>query len=124
MIVEDDRNFHSLYEEMLDGTNYRIIHVYDGYEALEKLEDEKPDLIMLDITLDMMTGDTFFLHLKSMSEYDNIPVIIVSNASKQTYKSLLEVDPNLIIFDKTVTRENLIVAIESRIEKQNLELVH
>ena len=123
MIVEDDKTFHDLYEEMLDGKNYRIIHVYDGHEALEKLEDDKPDLIILDILLDMMTGDTFFLYLKSMPGYDKIPVIIVSNASRRAYKSLLKVDPNLVILDKTLARENLIGAIESRIEGQNC-LVH
>jgi CheY-like chemotaxis protein len=49
MIVEDDLHFHELYTAMLEGTDYEIIRAYDGVEALEKLEDKKPDLIILDM---------------------------------------------------------------------------
>ncbi len=34
MVVDDEQVFHDLYTEMLDGTEYRLIHVYDGDEAL------------------------------------------------------------------------------------------
>ena len=74
MIVDDDQVFHDLYTEMLEDTDYRLIHVYDGEEALLELEKEKPDLIILDMILDMMTGDTFFLYLKSKPECADIPV--------------------------------------------------
>ncbi|MBT6049019.1 MAG: response regulator, partial [Candidatus Scalindua sp.] len=49
MIVEDDQSFHDLYTELLEDTDYKIICTYDGEEAMEKLEEEKPDLIILDM---------------------------------------------------------------------------
>ena len=79
MIVDDDPVFHDLYTEMLEDTEYRLIHVYDGDEALAELEQEKPDLFILDIVMDMMTGDTVLLYLKSMPECEDIPVIIISS---------------------------------------------
>ena len=115
MIVEDDQIFHDIYAEMLEDTDYRLIHAYDGDEALSKLEQEKPDLIILDILLDMMTGDTFFLYLKGMPEYADIPVIVISNFPKRDYKSLRVVEPNLIFLAKTVTKEKLIEKINARI---------
>ncbi len=115
MIVEDDQIFHDIYAEMLEDTDYRLIHAYDGNEALSKLEQEKPDLIILDIVMDMVTGDTFLLYLKSMSECADIPVIIISSQSKRDYKSLKDVEPNLIFLDKTVTKEKLIEEINARI---------
>ncbi len=115
MIVEDDQSFHDLYTEMLEETDYEIIHAYDGDDALAKLEDKKPDLIILDMLLDMMTGDTFFLYLKGMPEYTSIPVIIVSSSHKRDYKNLKDVDPNHVFLDKTVTREKLIEEIKTRI---------
>ncbi len=42
MVVEDEQHFHDLYEVMLENTCYEIISVYDGYEALLKLEEKKP----------------------------------------------------------------------------------
>ncbi len=61
MIVEDEQPFHDLYAAMLEDTDYRIISAYDGDEALSRLQKEKPDLIILDLLLDMMACDTLFL---------------------------------------------------------------
>ena len=115
MIVEDDASFHNLYDEVLSDTDYKIIHAYDGDEALMKLEEKRPDLIILDIILDMMTGDTFFLYLKGMSGYEDIPVIIASSCPKNDYKNLRDIDPSLMYIDKTGIGEELITKIKSRI---------
>ena len=115
MIVEDDQIFHDLYTEMLEDTDYRLIHVYDGDEALSELEQEKPDLFILDIIMDMVTGDTVFLYLKGMPECEKIPVIIISSQPKQDYKSLKDVEPNLTFLDKTVTKEELLEEITAKI---------
>ncbi len=100
---------------MLEDTDYGLIHAYDGDEALETLEGDKPDLIILDITMDIVTGDTFFLYLKSMPECKDIPVFIISSQPKSAYKSLRVVEPNLVFFDKTITKEKLIEEISIRI---------
>ncbi len=122
MIVEDEQSFHDLYTAMLEDMDYGIIHAYDGDDALSKLEEEKPDLIILDIVLDMMTGDTFFLYLKSMPEFADIPVIVISSFPKQNYKSLKDVEPNLVFLDKTVTNEKLIEEIKAKIGQENFTL--
>ncbi len=115
MVVDDDQVFHDLYTEMLEDTEYRLIHVYDGDEALAELEQEKPDLFILDIVMDMVTGDTVLLYLKSMPECEDIPVIIISSQPKRDYKNLKDVDPNLIFLDKSVTKEKLIEEIKAKI---------
>ncbi|MHC4270270.1 MAG: response regulator [Planctomycetota bacterium] len=115
MVVDDDRIFHDLYTEMLEDTEYRLIHAYDGDEALHGLEQEVPDLFILDIVMDMVTGDTVLLYLKSMPECADIPVIMISNQSKRDYKNLKDVAPDLTFLDKTVTKEKLIEEIKAKI---------
>ena len=116
MIVEDEQPFHDLYEEILEDTDYKIISVYDGHEALSKLEEKVvPDLIILDLLLDMMTGDTFFLHLKSIPEFTDIPVIIASSCSRQSYKSLMRIDPELVFLDKNCIGDKLINEVNAMI---------
>ena len=100
LIVEDEPNFHEIYKEMLEGKGYNIVSAYDGDEALEKVEQEKPDLVITDILMDMVTGDTFFLYLKSMPECANIPVIVISAFSRKAYKGLKEIDPKLVYIEK------------------------
>ncbi len=115
MIVEDEQAFHELYIAMLEDTDYGLIHVYDGDEALAKLDEKKPDLIILDILLDMMTGDSLFLYLKGMPEYAAIPVIIISNFPEREYTSLRDIDPNFVFLQKPVTKEKLIEEIKVKI---------
>ncbi len=108
MIVEDEHAFHELYEKILEDTNYELMRAYDGSEALSKLHEKKPDIIILDMLMNMITGDTFFLHLKSMPEFADIPVIIISSLPESEFKNLRELDPNLIFLDKlNVTRQRL-----------------
>jgi CheY-like chemotaxis protein len=116
MIVEDEKAFHDLYKIMFEGKDYHIIYAYDGDEAMEKLEEDKPDVIILDMLLDMVTGDTFFLHLKGMPEYADIPVIIISAFSQKQYKSLRKVDPNLVYIEKSyLTKERLLEEVEKKL---------
>ncbi len=115
MIVEDDASFHHLYDAVLGDTDYKLIHAYDGDEALVKLEEKRPDLIILDIILDMMTGDTFFLYLKGMPGYADIPVIIASCCPKKDYKNLRDIDPSLVYIDKAGIGDELITKIKTRI---------
>ena len=118
MIVEDEQVFHDLYTEMLEDTDYRLIHAYDGDDALLELEKEKPDLIILDMLLDMVTGETFFLYLKSMPDCADIPIIVLSSSNKRHYKNLLKMDPSIVFLDKTVTKEELIGEIKKEIGQQ------
>ena len=119
MVVDDEQDFHALFKLMLENTGYEIISVYDGHEALEKLEETRPDLIITDILLNMMTGDTLILHLKSMPEYADIPVIVVSSYPEHAYKNLKQVDPNLVYLDKAyLTKEKLLEEIDKKLIEQ------
>jgi CheY-like chemotaxis protein len=118
MIVEDEKAYHDLYRIILEGKDYDIIYAYDGDEAMQVLERNKPDLIILDMLLDMVTGDTFFLHIKGMLEYADIPVIIISAFSKKQYKNLKKIDPKLVYIEKTyLTKEKLLEEVEGKLRE-------
>ncbi len=117
MIVEDEKFFHSIYKIMLKDTGYGIIHTYDGYEAMGKLQEKKPDLIILDVLMNMVTGDTFFLNIKNIPEYEDIPVIIITAYSEKQYANLKMTDPNLIFIEKPhLTKESLLDEVEKKID--------
>ena len=122
LIVEDEQNFHDLYSAIFEERDYDLTFAYDGNEALMKLEEmkqeeTKPDLIMLDMLMDMVTGDTFFLHLKGMPDFENIPVIIISALAQKEYKNLKKIDPNLLYIEKShLNKENLLDEVDKRIK--------
>ncbi len=116
LIVEDEKLFHEMYSIMLADKDYDLIFAYDGDEAMRRLEDNKPDLIVLDMVMDMVTGDTFFLHLKGYDELANIPVVIISSSSQKEYKGLKNIDPDLLYINKAdLTKERLLQAVEKKL---------
>ncbi|MBT6228457.1 MAG: hypothetical protein HOI47_17580, partial [Candidatus Scalindua sp.] len=78
-----------------------------------------PDLIILDMLMDMITGDTFFMYLRNIPEYANIPVIIISSAPERLYRHLRITDPNLAFIEKrSLDEEKLIGEIDKKISFQ------
>ncbi len=116
MIIENNENYHNIYKAMLKGSNYKFIHTYDGYEAMERMDETTPDLIILDMLMDMITGDTFFMYLRNIPEYASIPVIVISSAPERRYRHLRMTDPNLTFIEKRfLDRVRLIGAVDKKI---------
>ncbi|MHC4270482.1 MAG: response regulator [Planctomycetota bacterium] len=116
MIVDDEREFQEIYTIMLEGRGYNLIYACDGDEAMQMLNDNIPDLIILDMTMDMVTGDTFFLHLKGFQEFSDIPVIISSSMPLKQFKNLKKIDPKLVYLNKAyLTKERLIEEVDKKL---------
>ncbi len=124
MIVDVEQPFHEFFSEMLDGTDYEVISAYDGDEALSKMEEMKPeliitdDLIFLDIILNKMTGDTPFLYTKSTTEFGDIPFIMSSNFFLRSFKDQMKTGPSFAFPDKTFIKEKLIDEVNTKIEQK------
>jgi CheY-like chemotaxis protein len=56
LIVEDEESLRLLYEEELKAEGYEVLTARNGREAIQQLEQGKPDLIVLDIVMPVMDG--------------------------------------------------------------------
>ncbi len=124
LIVDGERSFHDFYSDILEDSDYIIISVYDRDEALSKMEEMKPDLIiideliLMDIVLEKMTGDTPFLYTKSTAEFGDIPFIISSNFFLRSFKDQMKTGPSFGFPDKTFIKEKLIDEVNTKIEQK------
>lgn len=82
LIVENDKNQLLLYEHELSREGYNIITAKDGCEALKKVKEHFPDLVITDIILPRMEG--IELMSRILSERKTIPIII--NTAYGSYK--------------------------------------
>jgi CheY-like chemotaxis protein len=77
LIVEDvDLNRDLLVQLLQD--DYRLVLAHDGQAALEKARDERPDLILMDLSLPQLDGWEATRRLKSDRALAGIPVIVLS----------------------------------------------
>jgi twitching motility two-component system response regulator PilH len=112
MIVEDDEELQELYLAMLGEIDYQIVQAFDGVEALQKLEETRPDVMLLDIILDEMMGDELYMRLKQDPRYAKIPIIIVSVLPVERCQRLLDMDSGTVFLRKPFRRRQLVDAIE------------
>jgi len=79
LIVEDETALLYALQNQLSVEGYQTLATDNGEKALQILEREKPNAILLDIILPKMDGWTFLQKIKSNEKIKDIPVIIVSN---------------------------------------------
>ncbi len=82
LVVEDDKNQRLLYEQELKLEGYGIVTASDGKEALEKLQEQLPDIIIMDINIPKMDGIETMGRI--LSKNKEIPIII--NTAYSNYK--------------------------------------
>jgi two-component system, cell cycle response regulator DivK len=75
LIVEDNQDNRELVVKVLRNKGFDLAEAADGEEAIEKAVSEKPDLILLDISLPKLDGYEVVKRLKSMEEFREIPVV-------------------------------------------------
>lgn len=76
LVVDDEENIRFLYKEELTDEGYEVILAGNAEEALEKIVQQRPDLITVDIKMPGMDGLEFLQKLKE--EEKEIPVILCS----------------------------------------------
>jgi DNA-binding response OmpR family regulator len=81
-VVEDNKYQLLLYEQELSLEGYHVITAKDGCEAVKKLQERSPDLVVMDIILPKMDG--IELMSRIMNERKKIPIII--NTAYSCYK--------------------------------------
>ena len=76
LIVDDEADTLRLVSLMLERQGYEILTAKAGKTALEKVESDKPDLILLDVMMPNMDGFEVAKALRSDPETENIPIIM------------------------------------------------
>jgi CheY-like chemotaxis protein len=76
LVVDDEQNIRFLYKEELEECGYQVTVAATAEEAMEKIQQDKPDIITLDIKMPGMDGIEFMRKLKE--EKSDIPVILCS----------------------------------------------
>ena len=79
LVVEDQPDNRQIIRDMLAPTDYEIIEVEDGEQALAAIAKQRPDLILMDIQLPIMDGYTATSRIKSDPALRSIPIIAVTS---------------------------------------------
>lgn len=78
LVVDDEIGALTLIGIMLERGGFEVLKAHDAYAALEVLQTENPDLIILDVMMPGMDGIELCRHLRCMPATQHTPVVILS----------------------------------------------
>jgi len=78
LIIDDEASIIESLKTLLLRENYQIYSAFDGEEAIRKVTEIKPDLILLDLVLPKIGGIQVCRKIKSNPATQNIPIIIIT----------------------------------------------
>ena len=78
LVVDDDPDILEAICDILGTESYRVARAKNGLEALERVDAERPDVILLDLMMPVMDGVTFAQALRQRPAVADVPILVIS----------------------------------------------
>jgi CheY-like chemotaxis protein len=92
LVVDDDPDLVESVSMKLESNNFRTARAHDGVEAWEKIRQEKPDLVILDVMMPIKNGYELCAEIKKDPQFKDISVVLLTavadNVQTTTYTHL------------------------------------
>jgi len=118
LIVDDEASIRMLYREEFEDEGYNVTEAEDGHEIIEKIKQDKPDVIVLDIKMAEYDGLDLLQEIRQ--QFQDLPVIICSayGAYKGDYKTLAADYYVVKSSDLSELKQKVKKALEGRVKKK------
>lgn len=113
LIVDDDANLTRLLRAILQTGGFAVVTASDGEVALGLVEQENPDVIILDLRMPRLDGKAFYRELRARG--DNTPVLIASAFGARTAQLELGAEASI---EKPFDPDRLIEAVSALLARQ------
>ncbi|MGD8560886.1 MAG: response regulator [Desulfarculaceae bacterium] len=115
LIVDDEEHIRFLYSEELADEGYEVATADSGYQLLERIEEEKPDLVILDIKMVDYNGLDLLQDIRN--KYYDLPVILCTayDTFKEDMKSIAADFYVIKSFDLTELKNKIKMALEAKL---------
>jgi len=78
LVVDDDTDLVEMVSMKLENEDFRVAKAYDGLEAMDRIQEERPDLMVLDVMMPRKDGYTLCDELKTSDEYKDINIVLLT----------------------------------------------
>lgn len=109
LVVDDEHIIAVMVRDFLEDEGFRVYTATNGNEALRLMEAEQIDLIITDLMMPLMRGDTFIKKLRTEAKYAHVPIILMS-AVPHAREALG--DHNIALLPKPFDLMSLLAAVE------------
>ena len=93
LVVDDDPDFVEFTRIVLEREGHTIVSAAGGGEALDKIAEDTPDLIVLDVIMDtVLDGLSVSRELSEHADYKQVPIIMITSIANTDYAELFPTD--------------------------------
>jgi CheY-like chemotaxis protein len=85
LVVDDEMDIRTFISTLLESNGYKLRLAENGEQGMQKLKEDPPDLVTLDVMMPKESGIKMYRDIKTNPEYENIPVLIISGLAKKTF---------------------------------------
>ncbi len=114
IVIDDDPNLVKFLTVLLEDNGYSVISAVDGEDGLKKTRAERPDLIVLDITMPEKSGVRYYREVRNDADLKSIPVVIVTGVAQEFERFIStrrQVPPPDAYFSKPVDQKELLATV-------------
>jgi len=115
LVVDDSETIRRSAEIFLKQAGFEVILSSDGFDALAKICDHKPDLILMDIMMPRLDGYQTCLIVKQHPAYANTPVIMLSSKDGVFDRARGRIAGSDQYLTKPFTRDGLLSAVNTQL---------
>jgi two-component system, cell cycle response regulator DivK len=87
LLVEDTEDNRFMMRRLLEMTGYRVIEAHNGEEAVQTTERERPDLVLMDLSLPVIDGLEATRIIRGSPRLKRIPIVAVSAHEKADFQA-------------------------------------
>lgn len=115
MVIDDSKTIRRTAETLLKKAGCEVITAEDGFEALSKIVDQRPDLIFVDIMMPRLDGYQTCALIKNNATFKSTPVIMLSSKDGLFDKARGKIVGSEQYLTKPFTKKELLGAISSHV---------
>ena len=116
LVVEDHADLREMLTVLLESEGFGVLTAVNGAEALQRLEEVRPSLILLDLMMPVMSGDEFRERQLADPRYRDVPVICMTAAHDGRERARrLRADE---YFQKPLDFEQLMSVVRARVHAE------
>ncbi|HEX4975113.1 MAG TPA: twitching motility response regulator PilG [Pseudomonadales bacterium] len=117
MVIDDSKTIRRTAETLLKKAGCNVITAIDGFDALAKIADNKPDIIFIDIMMPRLDGYQACALIKNNSAFKQTPVIMLSSKDGLFDKAKGRVVGSDQYLTKPFSKDELLDAIRQHVHK-------
>jgi DNA-binding response OmpR family regulator len=116
LVIDDSRVIRNMVRDMLPKGNFLVLEAKDGVEGLNTINQERPNLIMLDFLLPRMSGWEVFQQIQAQAEL-RAPLVLMSGRKEEVTEKIPEPFEYFEFIEKPFEQKELVEAIKSAMAK-------